>query len=336
MSIKLSSLPCALSSKLSVISSVAIGLSAPAFANLGSFTPSDGYNISVPSGSASWSDVSYYDAGGYGANAGGGSGPNLIAPDSGKWKLLSNNGGFFPTSAARNAALGGAPPYPTTVPPGTVPAYMVGNHFPGRGGDGSNLAFRNDTPVGAGPAVYEYSLDTYDTGGPVPASVTSGTVSTEFYFCPNPGDAPNPAGPADKFRLSFKDGAGNIGFEWGYARDNEVYWRTSTSSNWTYTGIYADASNWDGLKVAIDLTNDTFQMDYYDISASTWLNLAPAGTALGTAMNNFTTLRWQLEDGVFSGTGGKNYFDDFKFNVPEPTSLLLVATGLLPLLRRRS
>ena len=42
-------------------------------------------------------------------------------------------------------------------------------------------------------------------------------------------------------------------------------------------------------------------------------------------MQDLTVLRWQLEDGLFAGVGGKNFFDDFAFtvNVPEPTGLVL-------------
>lgn len=302
----------------------------PAQAHLGSFQPADGYNISVTAGAANWCDVTYYDAGQYGANAGGGSGPNSIVPDSGLWTLQSPVGGFFPTAAARTAALSGSPPYPNSVPPGTVAAYMVGNHFPGRGGDGSNLAFRNDTPFGTGPAIYDYALDSYDMGS-VPSSITSGNVLTEFYFCPNPADPPNPAGASgDKFTMSFQDSSATIGLQWGYARDNTVTWRTNPSGSWNTTSIIADSTDWDGLRVDIDLSNDTFQMDYYDKSANTWLNLAPAGTALNAPLTNLTNLGWQLEDGVSTGTGGKNYFDDFHFStrVPEPSGLALAAAAV--------
>lgn len=315
---------------------VLLALTSPAAAHLGSIRPADGYLIAgVGPFPADWVDVTYYNAGAFGANAGGGS-VSLIAPDSGNWSLLSQVGAFFPSSAARNAAVGSAPPYPSVVPPGTLPVYMVGNHFPGRGGDGSNLAFRNDTPLGTGTAKYRYQLDTFDTGGPVPSSVTAGTVSMQMYFCPNPGDTPNPGTPRqDKFTLSLLDAVGNVGLQWGYARDNEVTWRDSASSNWNYTGIFADATDWDGIKIDIDLDNDTFQLDYYVVSTNTWQTLAPAGTALGASMSNFTTLDWELVDGLFSGTGGKNYFDDFTFNIPAPSSGALAVLGLALAARRR-
>lgn len=322
--------------KFAVSSGLAVGLSGPALAHLGSFDPSYGYTINVPSGgSANWCDVTYYNAGAHGANSGGGS-LNSIAPDSGQWKLVSQVGGFFTANAARNAALLGAPPYPTGVPSNAVPAYIVGNHFPGHNSDGSNLALRNDTPAGTGDIKYDYALDSYDFGGPTPSSVTSGTVGTQFYFMPDPGTTPQPGTRArDKFQLTFKDIAGNVGLQWGYADDNEIYWRTSPSSSWNYTGVYATLGNWDGVKVDIDLTADTFGIDYYDVSTNTWSNMVPAGTTLGQTMSNLTTLQWQLADAVNTGIGGKNFFDDFSFTVPEPSSILLLLAGAALTRRRR-
>lgn len=313
------------------------GTASPSFGYLGSFGPSDGYTLFVPSGGpANWVDVTYYNAGAYGPNAGGGV-LNPIAPDSGNWRLLSQVGGFFPSTAARNAALGGVPPYPSTNPPGTIPAYMVGGHFPGRNNDGYNLAFRNDTPIGTGPAYYEYTLDQYDFGGNIPASITSGTVTTQFYFCPNPADLPNADGtpPADKFTMTLMDALGNIGMQWGYARDNEVTWRTNPNGSWNYTGIYANDTNWDGIRIDIDLTTDTFNFEYYVVNTNTWQNIVPSGSPLGMNMTNLTTIGWQLEDGVISGLGGKNYFDDFSFVIPTPSAAALFVLGGCCFARRR-
>ncbi len=161
----------------------------PAQAYLGSFSPNDGYQIVQP-----WVDVSYFNSGANGVNAGGGA-YSHIAPDSGLWKVAPGAvGGIYTSAAARAAALVGVPPYPGVVPAaGSGPIYIVGNHGPGRT-DNSALAFRNDSPAGTGPAKYEYTIDAYDTGtgggnaGPVPSSITSGVVSTQFYFCPNPAD----------------------------------------------------------------------------------------------------------------------------------------------------
>lgn len=304
-----------------------------AWGNLASFAPSDGYNVG--SGTI-LGDVTYYNAGQYGPNSGGGGGPTQIVADSGLWDLVSPVGGYFGSVAARNAAVGAGPPYPTN-PSGTIAAYIVGNHTPGRNNDGSNLALRNDTPLGTGPIVYDYSLDTFDFGGPTPSLVTGGNLMTEFYFCPNPGDTPSPDGTVgDKFTLSFMDGVGNVGFEWGYGRDNSVYWRTSNSNSWNATAFVADQTNWDGLRVFMDLTADTFGMDYYDVSVNTWATMVPTGTAMGQSMGNFTTLRWQLEDGLFSGVGGKNFFDDFSTTVvPEPGILGVLAVMGLCLVKRR-
>jgi hypothetical protein len=310
---------------LCLLFAIAIALQAPrsAQAYLGSFGPNDGY---YPQYGTMLGDVTYYNAGQSGINAGGGPTMQVLA-DTGLWRLMSPVGGVFDNTADRNAYLAPGLPYPATDP-NNEPAYLLGGHFPGRGGDGSNLAFRNDTPIGTGPAIYEYTIDTFDTGGPVPASITSGIQSVGFYFCPNPIDPPDPSGHAShKFTLSLKDSLGNIGMQWGYARDNEVTWRDSPSSAWNYTGVYADATNWDGVDIQVDLTNDTFGLDYYDVGTNTWSTMVPAGTALGLPLQNITVLRWQLEDGIATGTGGKNYFDDFSIQatVPEPSSVALLA-----------
>jgi hypothetical protein len=316
-----------------------VGAATPAHAYLGSFaTPIDGYD--VQSG-LHYGDVSYYNAGQYGANAGGGPGPTQIVADSGLWSVIGPAGGYFSNPVDRASYISNYPPYPANDPNNNdVAAYLVGGHSGGRT-DFWNLAMRNDTPLGTGPAVYEYELDSYDFGGIVPATVTSGPVQMGFYFCPNPGDTPDPSGAAskDKFTMSFQDSLGNIGFQWGYLRDNAVVWRDDPSDPWNSTTFIADQTNWDGLTVDIDLSADTFSMDYYDVSTNTTTNIVPAGTPMGQAMNDFTVLGWQLEDGLFAGNAGKNFFDDFSFNVavPEPGSVALATLACISLLgiRRR-
>jgi hypothetical protein len=321
---------------------VCLALASSANAYLGSFTPADGYNINLIQ---PWVDVSYFNSGANGPNAGGGVFGH-IPPDSGLWKVAPGAvGGIYNSAANRAAALVGVPPYPAVIPPtGSAPIYIVGDHSPGRT-DNSALAFRNDSPAGTGPAQYQYTIDVYDTGGgggnvgPLPSSVTTGVVTTQFYFCPNPADPPNPgAKPRDKFTMSFVDGSGSVGFQWGYAAQNEVYWRLQATDPWTYTSVIADATNWDGVKVDIDLDAQTFVLDYYDVSTNTWSNMIPVMN-LGMSMTNLTRLDWQLEDNVFSGVGGKNFFDDFGFvyGVPEPSSLVLllvVTLGLVTVQRR--
>lgn len=286
-------------------------------AYLGSFEPADGYTLSAIPGTppSPFTDVTYYNAGQSGANAGGGS-PAQITFNTGLWRLLSEPGAFYATSAIRNAYLGVTPPYPASAGPNGIPVYIVGNHFGGRTGF-SALALRNDTLAPIGPMEYKYSLDTYDFGGPVPSSVTSGIVSAGFYFCPNPVDQLT----TEKFIMSFQDAGGSVGLQLGYTRDNQVYWRPGNSGAWTYPGIVADSTNYDGFQVNINLTNQTFELKYFDVSTSLTSTLAAAGTPLGNPMANLTNLGWWLDDQTILGVGGKNFFDDFTFHVvPEPSS----------------
>lgn len=304
-------------------------------AYLGSFGPNDGYH---PQYGFLGGDVTYYNAGQSGANAGGG-GLAAVPADSGLWKLQTPVGAYFDSAANRAAFAASYPNYVSSSAVGTV-TYMVGGHFPGRNSDGYNLAFRNFLPAGTGPARYRYSIDTYDTGGNVPASVTSGAVSTSFYFSPNPADPAPSDGSASgiKFTMSLLDSSANIGFQWGYARDNTVMWRDSPTSLWNNTSVVADQTNWDGVKFNMDLTADTFGIDYYDASSNTWSSMVPSGTPMGMAMTNLTHLDWQLEDNVtLAGSpqvGAKNYFDDFSFVIPEPASLSLAMFGAAAMFRR--
>jgi hypothetical protein len=311
-----------------------VAAASQAHANLGTFSANEGYSLSIFTGTQNWCDVTMYNAGQYGPNSGGGPGPIGIAPSSSNWSVLPGAGGFYPNAAGRNAAYGTAPPYPAVAPAG-VPVYIVGNHGPGRT-DNSSLAFRNDTPAGSvGPARYDYNFDTYDTGGPAAASVTSGPVSFNIFMASSPG-VPGGTGQhfPQKFHQSFMDSAGNIGAQWGYALDNEIIWRDGPSSLWNYTGLYTNGA-WDGMTVNIDLTADTFELKFFDAAGNITTTLAPAGTPLGTPMTNFTSLRWQLEDGINAGVGGKNFFDDAKLTIPAPGSLALLGLGALAASRRR-
>ncbi len=90
----------------------AMCIATPANAYLGGFEPADGYTLSaIPQGSSPaslYSDVTYYNAGQSGANAGGGV-PTVLAPDTGLWMLLTQPGAFFRNSATRSSYTGGAP-----------------------------------------------------------------------------------------------------------------------------------------------------------------------------------------------------------------------------------
>jgi hypothetical protein len=312
---------------------LSLALTTSAYAYLGSFDVPDGYNqfgLQVPGTPPSdFGDVTYYNAGVIG--------PKVQIPfNTGQWQLLTQAGAYFATSAIRNPNVGSAPPYPAFPFSVAVPDYVIGNHPGGR--TGGALALRNEGgPDGA--MEYDYTLDSVDFGGPAPGSVTAGSVLTEFYFCPNGMDS-NPTN--EKFIMSFRDSTGSTGLQVGYRHDNQVQWRPGNSGSWTATGITADSLAYDGFRVDMNLSADTFQLEYFDVSASTWSTLAVAGTPLGASMQNLTDLRWWLDEltvaGDPSGYAGKNFFDDFSFKVtpvPEPSTCLLMLTGLCGWLVRR-
>jgi hypothetical protein len=315
----------------------ALALAPPADAYLGGFEQADGYHFigGLPD---NWIDVTHYNAGQHGANAGGGS-QVPIPYNTGLWKVNSQVGAFFPTATLRNFYIGTAPPYPISgsLPPGTtVGAYVIGDHPGGR--TGNALGLRNYTPPGTGRIEYDYTLDTYDFGGIAPASVTSGPVQASFWFWPSDPDPPvQPI--QEKLIMSYTDSGGNIGFQWGYARDNSVYWRPGSSGAWNPTGVVADNLQYDGVTVDIDLTSQTFGINYFDTSTSTNITIVPGLTPLGASMADFTHIGWSLTDNVLSGPGGwggKNFFDDFSFKaVPEPGSVLAASCGLTACLFRR-
>lgn len=316
-----------------------LGAAQNACAYLGSFGPNDGY---YPQYGTVLGDVTYYNAGQSGANAGGG--PTMPLPaDTGLWKLQTPVGATFGNPVNRAAFTAGYPSYNPT-PPNTIPVYLLGGHFPGRNNDGYNLAFRNDNPIGTGAARYRYAMDTYDTGGVIPSTVISGPVSMSFFFRPNPADAPPSNGALSdvKFTMSVLGTGGVVGFQWGYARDNTIMWRDSSSNPWNYTSFVGDQGDWDGVTFKLDLTAKTFSINYYDASALTTSVLVPAGTPMGLPMPNFVGLDWQLEDGVNAAAnpnvGGKNYFDDFSFaGFPEPASMTALAGAtMIAGARRRS
>jgi hypothetical protein len=312
------------------IATVLAAGASPVMGHLAGFEQADGYNINVSSGLLNWCDVSYYNAGANGANSGGGA-LMSIAPNAGLWKIQSSPGGFYDTAANRAFYTGTAPPYPSSSSAAgtTYPIYIVGNHFGGRGGT-TALALRNDNQ-GTGPIQYDYTLDNFDFNGVAPASVTSGTVTTSFYYCPNPVDP----GPQDKFIMSFKDSSASTGLQIGYERNNVVQWRAGSSGAWNVTSIVANSTNYDGWNVNVNLSAQTFDLSYYAVATNTTSTIA-TGVPLGNPMSNLTHIGWWLTDSVSSGIGGKNFFDDFKFTVPEPSSAtVLMIAGAALLARRR-
>jgi hypothetical protein len=330
---------------LGVVSAVVLAaLVSPADAYLGGFENADGYSYAFTYPQLdNWVDVTQYNAGAWGPNAGGGS-PFQQTVNTGLWTYTSAAGSAFDTQANRVTYMGATPTFNSSAgaTPFTFASYFVGGHFGGRLGTNA-LAVRNAATNGA--MKYDYRLDAYDFSGTNPATVTSGTIGAGLYFQANPADnvtvASDGSSP-EKFFMSIKDTSGNVGLQWGYRYNNSVIWRAGGAGPWISTALTADdgsgVGNYDGINFKVDLTGQTFSLSYYDVSANVTTVLAPAGTLLGSPMTDFTHLGWYMGDNVYSGVGGKNFFDDFSFQapaVPEPGTVGLLLLGGVPLVLRR-
>lgn len=324
-----------------IVLAVALLVASPAMAYLGSFESGDGYRFLGPLPN-DWIDVTNYNAGATNDVDASYAPLTPIPFNSGLWKITGPGPGSFYINATDRATYINpgsppAPPYPAGAAKGPIiGAYLIGDH--GGGHTGNALAMRNTTPAGSGPMEYDYTIDKFDFGGIVPSTVTAGTIKTSFWFWPsNPEQTVVP--PKEKFIMSFGDGT-NIGFQWGYARDNQLYWRPGSSGAWNMTSLFAnDPSQYDKMTMEINLTAQTFKIDFSDTSTSLTTTLAPT-QALGAGMSNFTHIGWSLADNLQAGPlgwGGKNFFDDFVFDVPVPepsSALAMLAAGALAAIKR--
>lgn len=275
------------------------------------FGPPDLYQRAGP-------DVSRYNAGAYGTNN---SGPGGIGADivdnSGQWKALA--GGRLTVDATN----------------GLSPLNFIAAHG-GAAKSGANyLAVRAiDATLS-----YDYSVDSRDFGGISPLSLTGGTYSVGFWFCP--GQVISPAGPGTNiFGLSFKDGVGTNGFGFGYNGQGQVQFDLGGAGLWSGSGVTVGANDWSYASIQIDTATDTVSMSitpWDDLSSSLGASVQVLShQSMNTDMSELQTMNWRLNAGM-----DKNFFDNFNMSVtavPEPGSALLImfaSIGLLSTHRRR-
>jgi hypothetical protein len=283
-------------------------------------------------------DLSRYNAGDYGTNAGG---PGGIAQDitdnSGRWtallggRLNEDIGGFSPTHQYLGSTSGNI----FLQNRDYVHAYR---YTSARSGSQVLNLLAQDTNLR-----YDYTLDSRDFGGTAPGSTNQSLITMAFWICPPDADDPD---PDNMLGLSMRDAMGQSVFEVGYTGENIMQYRLSGSSNWISTSSTVGTQGWSEVRVILNTTLDTVSYEvraWDDLSGTLGVtNTLLSNQALGLDADALTTLRWDLRGGSLQNgaVSYKNYFDDFSFAlmpvpVPEPSSAMCVLIGLSCLWRRR-
>jgi len=273
-----------------------------AYAYLGGFEADDGYeNVGfMPPGGF---NVSYYNAGEYGANVDPlnsyQQGPN----GAGLWERLRG-----PTIHALHGA------YATSHGPGS-------NVMP-HGGARALVVTTNTDDWTGNSQLYSYEIDQHDLDGFNPALTGTESVMMSFWVCSEIfGSATgNGLGPGTRGNIiSFWDGPGasaTSGLQLGYHQpgttDDEVSFRFGNSGPWTDTGIVVDPHGWHRFDVTLDLATDRASVRYVDpVVPSNSTNLASSVPM--PAMSALREIRFESTPGV----NNDKYFalDDFDFEV---------------------
>jgi hypothetical protein len=285
----------------------------PAHAYLGGFEDPDGYKPFL-------NDVVTYNAGAYGANAGGGA-YTLITPNTGLWTKLQG------------------PLYPATGTAGGI-AYGTGHqNFDRTNPSTSDQALVITTNVdgwGAGPQEYSYSLDSFDLGGVNPLSTGGQIVNLSFWSCAQIfgiGEGGGLLADTIGDTISFYDSSGTLGFEVGYRQPGTTtdFAATNVNGTWVQSTVSVNPSTYHRWDITLDLGLQTVSIDIFE--GATLTNLV-TGSSLINNMANFTELRFESTAGINNAKIWS--LDDFTVQVvPEPTSLALLGLGGLALLRRQ-
>lgn len=291
-------------------------LPTPAHAYLGGFEGADGYQPFL-------NDVSVYNAGAFGANAGGGS-YTPLPPNTGLWKKLQ--GPLWPTpgTAGGVAYATGHQNYDRTNPGTSDQALIITTNADGWTG---------------GSQEYSYNIDSYDLGGFSPASTAGNVVKISFWSCSYlPGTSEGGGlGPNTLANtVSFFDSSGNLGFAVGGIQPG-----TSTDfaaynvGSWVQSAVAVGTNSFHRWDITLDLGAQTVSIDVFESAVLTPL---VSNAPLINPMSDFSQLRFLSAPGVNNAKVWA--LDDFSMMlraVPEPATatLLAIASSLLTVIRRR-
>lgn len=277
-------------------------------AYLGGFENDDGYASFL-------NEVSVYNAGQYGANAGGGA-FSAIPFNTGLWQKLQ--GPLFPTlGAAGGVAYATGHQNFDRTNPGTPDQALVIT----TGADGWN----------AGPQEYSYTLDTFDLGGVNPAATGGDTLDISFWSCswiPGLTEGGGLGAGTIGNTVGFYDSSGNLGFTLGYEQPGTGSDFAATNLGvWNTSSIAVNRFTYHRWDVTLDLGAQTVSIDIFE--GGTLTNLV-SSAPLVNPMGNFTELRFLGVPGVNNSKVWS--LDDFEMSargIPEPSAAILLIGGCL-------
>ncbi len=228
-------------------------------------------------------------------------------------------------------------------------------------GDGV-LAFRtdprpfNDNQIGPRAAQYSYGVDSQDLSGLNPAAVSSHLITISFVTCvsvsqtaANGGQIMSTVDDAN-FRgleMSFGGSATSAGARIAWTDENNLAYYDNATNAWIETTKLFDFHGFEQVNVSINTLDDTWSLsinrgtDGYLVD-NILTNVALDNT-IGSSFGDIVFTANEDLDGGLAGSANANglaktFFDNFAITataVPEPSTALIAAAGLLGLLRRR-
>ncbi len=284
---------------------------ASAHAYLGGFENVDGYAPFL-------NDVSTYNAGQYGPNAGGGS-FTPIPPNSGLWQKLQG------------------PLWPAPGTAGGV-AYATGHQNADRTNPGTPdqalIITTNADGWTGGSQEYSYQIDSFDLGGVNPNATGGQVVNLSFWSCswiPGSGEGGGLGPGTIANTVSFYDSLGNLGFAVGGIQPGTTTDFAATNvGSWLQSSVAVGTSSYHRWDIRLDLNNQTVSIDVFESATLTPLVV---NAPLINPMVDFSEMRFLSAPGVNNDKVWA--LDDFTMSVPEPSAMMLASVSAACLFLRR-